>query len=90
MGAGIQSPVPRSLRISSWTPRRITLTHSLQILLLLALVIAAAKIAGALACTHSSAGSIRRNPRRRRVGSDRLERARRGRCCSAARVGQPR
>ena len=50
MGAGIQSPAPTFapiLHVRSTEER--PLTHSLQVLLLLALVIAAAKIAGALA-----------------------------------------
>ena len=50
MGAGIQSPAPTFapiLHVRSTEER--PLTHSLQVLLLLALVIAAAKLAGALA-----------------------------------------
>ena len=50
MGAGIQSPAPTFCSESSRSSHGDrTLTHSLQVLLLLALVIAAAKMAGALA-----------------------------------------
>ena len=50
MGAGIQSPAPTAAPHGSSDPYgESILTHSLQLLLLLALVIAAAKIAGVLA-----------------------------------------
>jgi Na+:H+ antiporter len=48
VGAGSSPPLPPSLRILISSARRTSLTHSLQVLLLLALIIAAAKIAGAL------------------------------------------
>jgi Na+:H+ antiporter len=50
VGAGIQSPAPTVAPIPATEPDGAhPLTHSLQVLLLLALIIAAAKIAGALA-----------------------------------------
>jgi Kef-type K+ transport system membrane component KefB len=48
VAAGTSPPAPRPFRFTS-TQRGTTLTHSLQILLLLAIMIAAAKIAGAVA-----------------------------------------
>ncbi len=81
-------PLPRSLRILSLAATEDgALTHSLQVLLLLAVIIAAAKARRSARRSHSSARGVRRDSRRRHSRPDRLQHARVADVCRAARRG---